>query len=293
MKYNDWAKQYSSGNGSSWPSPQSDGWSFNQPNNSRRGPYQQQATPFLLNPKHAAYINGFKRFSPNGARIGYTIFMLLVAAGTAVVVFLAGRALFENIGLAQTGKQVPAVIVKHYTEDCGDDGTCYHLVASYSVADKTGKLRNYTRDDSVSEDEYRRYTTAPVKVIYLPDNPAVARLVLGEYNAFWPIALNIGSILLALLVGLGFLWGSWKALVKSVRLARYGQMLWGQLEEIKGEEDDGTYSIKVKYSFANPAGDTLTGKASQIRNDLKKAQLPWSGTPLVVLYTDDKTYKVL
>jgi hypothetical protein len=293
MKHNDWAKQYSSQNGSSWPDPQSDGWSFNPPANSSRRSYSPQGTPFLLNPKNAPYINGFKRFSPNGARIGYAIFMLLVAAGTAAIVFLAGRAFVENIALAQAGKQVPAVIVKRYTEDCGDDGTCYHLVAGYAVADKTGKLQNYTRDDSVSEDEYRRYSNAPVKILYLPDNPTVARLVLGEYNTFWPIALNIGSILLALLVGLGFIWGSWKALVKSVRLARYGQMLWGQLEEIKGEEDDGSYSIKVKYSFANPAGYVLTGKASQIRNDLKKEQLPWPATPVVVLYTDDKTYKML
>jgi hypothetical protein len=79
------------------------------------------------------------------------------------------------------------------------------------------------------------------------------------------------------------------------RSPRGKRMLRGEIVSCTGQTDrDGDFTVKIRYRFRSPAsGTTLTAHSSQVRNDLKGATLPGSGTPVAIYYVSDKSYRLL
>jgi hypothetical protein len=84
------------------------------------------------------------------------------------------------------------------------------------------------------------------------------------------------------------------------RLVRDGEVLAGDIVHCTGRTantggDDGSdyYQVTVAYRFRSPAGRELRGKDSAWREDLERAPLPAPGTPVLVVYLEDKTYQLL
>lgn len=85
-------------------------------------------------------------------------------------------------------------------------------------------------------------------------------------------------------------------------LATRGQVVQGELVEIEGysnpiEKADrlDTLTVVVRYQFTSPkSGRTLQGKGRELRTDLSvRAKLPTAGTPVAVLYLNDRRYRLL
>jgi hypothetical protein len=60
------------------------------------------------------------------------------------------------------------------------------------------------------------------------------------------------------------------------------------------DDDDGNYYVQITYRFQSPqSGRTIEGTQQRKRNDLEQTGPPHPGTPVIVLYRDDKTYWML
>jgi hypothetical protein len=78
------------------------------------------------------------------------------------------------------------------------------------------------------------------------------------------------------------------------RLTREGRLLEGQVISCAASHSSETgHSVELRYSFLAPDGRHVEGKRSERRDDLKDAQLPAPGTPVAVLYADEKLHQVL
>jgi hypothetical protein len=81
------------------------------------------------------------------------------------------------------------------------------------------------------------------------------------------------------------------------RLAREGRLIRGAVvktEAVEGDAEDGYgYKVTLHYVFRSPTGHELQGRGSHKRNDLMGKPLPPSGTPILVLYVNDKLHEVL
>jgi hypothetical protein len=54
-----------------------------------------------------------------------------------------------------------------------------------------------------------------------------------------------------------------------------------------------TYVVAVDYRFTPPAGDTIADRAEHDRPDLRRVEPPAAGTPVRVLYLDERTHALL
>jgi hypothetical protein len=78
------------------------------------------------------------------------------------------------------------------------------------------------------------------------------------------------------------------------RLEQFGRLLKGAVVDCKGTTDsDGDHTVTLRYTFSSPANRKMLGTERHTRNDLKRARLPAPGTPLAVLYADDKCHLAL
>jgi hypothetical protein len=78
------------------------------------------------------------------------------------------------------------------------------------------------------------------------------------------------------------------------RFRAEGRLLEGQVVTCSAtQSSESGYLVELSYSFLTPDGRTLEGKGSERREDLKGTPLPMPGTPVSVLYVDNKLHKVL
>ncbi|MGF1507428.1 MAG: hypothetical protein GYB64_15590 [Chloroflexi bacterium] len=106
----------------------------------------------------------------------------------------------------------------------------------------------------------------------------------------------------AVLIGLGvvsalavFAFGGLNA-QKAARLQARGQLVRGEVVKAEGrhrvDRDHGVYVLCLTYRFALH-GKTLTGYAERIRDDLRDETLPEAGTPVAVMVSSKRLYRVL
>jgi hypothetical protein len=69
----------------------------------------------------------------------------------------------------------------------------------------------------------------------------------------------------------------------------------GEAISSKGFVDsDDDYQVTLRYCFQSPiTGKRIEGKDHGQRNALKGIDLPEPGTPLAIMYADDRHYRVL
>ncbi|NWJ95068.1 MAG: hypothetical protein HXX20_04730 [Chloroflexi bacterium] len=117
--------------------------------------------------------------------------------------------------------------------------------------------------------------------------------------SLFPSIVVIFLGLFLIIVGLAFLY----VVARRHYLEKTGQILQGELVSIKGERSNistGSHSnrkrkhiVSASYRFRSPSGRTLEGNNSAARDDLKHHTLPTAGTPVAVLYINDKYFGLL
>ena len=101
--------------------------------------------------------------------------------------------------------------------------------------------------------------------------------------------LLVGPAIVASLV---LVWSAWLSLRYS-RYQRRGRVIQGEVLACTGGDIGNRYTITLRYKFRTPTGKELTGRTSQVREDLKSAALPKPGDPVGVLYVSDALYRLL
>ncbi|MCL4239626.1 MAG: DUF3592 domain-containing protein [Anaerolineae bacterium] len=165
---------------------------------------------------------------------------------------------------------------------------------SYFVRyDYTVGGQSYAGEQRVTESAYEALADgAAVSVRALPDDPAEARLEANSpEDRFrnYLTAVVAGLTLAALLMLLS-------AVLRRRRALRIvpPAVLTGQVVACEGVlDDDGDFKVKVRFRFVTPHGQTLTGQARQIRNDLRDRPMPPLGAPVAVYYRHEQSYRLL
>jgi hypothetical protein len=126
-------------------------------------------------------------------------------------------------------------------------------------------------------------------------------VALMQFVFFILTATSSGSVVLAVLFGL-FLGGIGYALLRNGQKhstwQKSSRIILGELDSIEGRLIDQTLKKKrltsnliiATYKFTNPEGVELSGVATFERNDLINRRLPYSGTPVIVLYKTPKKH---
>lgn len=253
---------------------------------------------FVLNPAHRAYVDGVQdRPSFTGARMSGGCGMLFMIPFVLAGIFVIGLAVSTGVQwwqLRTVGASVDAVVTGFDTSS-DDDGTTYYLLYRFEARDE----RSYEGRASVSSDMYRATNEGDrIRIRYLPGDPRTNRLE----SDISGIPVEVGFLTLFSVCWNVFVIGMFGSMLaqsgKLARLARSGQRVDGTIVNISGSEDsDGDLSVTLHYTFTSPAsGATITGKSSQMRNDLKRTgrkMLPSVATPVVVWYVDERTHLVL
>jgi hypothetical protein len=200
------------------------------------------------------------------------------------------RALYQDELLRQNGVSVEGVIINRRTSTAKT--TSYYITYGYSAANQ----QFHTQEVHVSENTYASHPEGmPVSVVYLPSDPNVSMLT-GE-DADYSERNKV------LLFGLGWLGIAFIGLSAAIWKMRE-QRLWVQKSRImqgivcesqghQAGEKLRYFKLTIRYRFVSPSGIELFGRQSEARDDLAYQALPKPGTPVAVLYLDDKHYKML
>lgn len=150
----------------------------------------------------------------------------------------------------------------------------------------------YSGEQDVSREFYDTLAQdTPVEVIYLPDDPNQSRLDDSRSPenerrlqlAYVAAGLTVMIVLLFVL-----------SAVQRRRPERDKHLIRGQVVSITGHRDnDGDFNIKLRYRFQPPGAREIVDQTSQIRNDLDPRNLPAPGTPIVVYYQNEHSYRLL
>jgi hypothetical protein len=241
---------------------------------------------FLLNPDNERYLSGRSK-KPGGPFTGcFVLFMIpFVFAG----LFIIGWAINEWNDwriLSSSGVTTQGKVIDRRTET--DEGSRdYYVTYRFSHNDTI-----YTREQSVSHKFYdNSWRDSSVTVLYSPDNPQTSRL--GD-SISPPILITLFVMLWNGLVSL-FMFIAISEARKARYLARRGQVIYGVIASRRGYEDsDRDFHIEVNYEFVSPqTGGIMREQVDRTRYDLDEYTLPSAGTPVAVLYANDKNFTLL
>lgn len=254
------------------------------------GDIMQATSVFLAEPSNAKLLTGEKK------RIGNSFVMFLIALIFIVAAVVAGYFLYtrysQHQALLTEGKQTRGIVTDGFEETSRNfyviESKRYRIEYRYTIAGQT-----YTGGQDIDGALYEElFLQSPVTIVFLPSNPGVSELG-GEFaddTEYRNALLILGSLtLVALLAAAGFLFRD----VRNRRLSSQGQILNGTLLSAAGQYYRRTLNVTFRYEFRSPLGTTITGSRTVKRNDLKKAPVPVSGTPIKVLYVNDKLHRIL
>lgn len=241
--------------------------------------------PFLLNPSNAPLVEQErarrakrKKTARWTFRLGALLLLLMAVLWGVLVPQWVRWFQFERDGVTV------AASVTALEED--DDR--YTVRYGYQVGEQ-----EYAGEQRVTESAYDALAGgAALSVTYLPDDPADVRLEADSpEDRFrnYLTAVVAGLTLAALLMLLS-------AVLRRRRALRIvpPAVLTGQVVACEGAlDDDGDYKVKVRFRFLTPQGQTLSGQARQIRNDLRDRPLPPVGAPVAVYYRHEQSYRLL
>ena len=242
--------------------------------------------PFLLNPSNAPLVEQERERRARRRKTGRWTFVAgaLLLLWVAVIWGALVPYWVRWFEYERDGVNVPGVVEERLQPGEND----YRVRYRYTVGDS-----DYMGEQRVTRAEYDRLAEGvPVTVIVLPDKPADAWLVANTPEGWlrnWLTALVAALTGLALSLLL-------LAITRRRRAMRIEApaILTGQLIACEGAvDDDGDYKVRVSFRFRSPSGQTLTGQARQIRNDLRTRPLPPVGAPVAVYYRNDRSYRML
>ena len=248
---------------------------------------------FLVNPANQKIVARLTRAAPrprSGRLILLLVGLLLLATGLLLGWVLPGW--IEWYRLEQDGARTLGYTLGLDVRASGD-ATHYYVTYSFSTDRGNPGAPIYTGEQRVRERIFRALATdTPIEVVFVRGDPMISRLTHAnpadmQRNRFTLAAAGLLALTLLLLL---------LRAVQTRRASRSAgkQILWGRALACTGRMDeDGDFYLKLRYSFRTPAGETITGQLSQIRNDLKRTRLPEPGTPLAIYYRSNASYRVL
>lgn len=242
--------------------------------------------PFLLNPSNAPLVEQERERRARRRKTGRWTFLagavllLLMAVMWGVLVPYWAR----WFSYWQDGVSIQGVV----EERSQPAENVYRLRVRYPLNEI-----EYVAEQRVTRAEFERLVEgSPVTVIVRPDDPAEPWLRARSPEGWlrnWLTALVAALTLLALLLMLSAI----RRRRRALRIEAPA-ILTGQLIACEGVMDeDGDYKVRVSFRFRSPSGQTLTGQARQIRNDLRSRPLPPVGAPVAVYYRHDRSYRLL
>ncbi|MDX2140881.1 MAG: hypothetical protein SF123_22545 [Chloroflexota bacterium] len=137
---------------------------------------------------------------------------------------------------------------------------------------------------------------------YLPDMPALSRLIDPLFRPEGVPLLSLMTVGAALFLSVSIVWWIRRELAQArqlrgryERLRRDGQIMAGEVVDIErkfvGRQRE--HIILLHYRFTTPDGRTLTGTQRKSRLDLRAQLPPVAGTPIRVLYAGDDAHVAL
>jgi hypothetical protein len=241
---------------------------------------------FLLDPRHAPFVNGE---SPYLHDIQLSWFQRLTIFGlVAASLFLAWSAIFADDNETVVYQVEADVIAREITGT--EFNPRYQL--TYTYTDHEGDM--HTVERIVEEAIYDRTAVDPRLTVEYEDGRNQRAEPISPEAEFANLSPTL-LVLIALIIGI--VWSGYFWLLRPQRindtLTSHGQLCDGRLENIWPTHAGRDYIVNVKYKFDTPAGKLLVGYDDGVRQDLQSNRLPTPGTPIRVLYVDDKLYRLM
>jgi hypothetical protein len=266
---------------------------------------------FLLDPANRDFLDpGRYHFWRHGRIFAIVLVTLLVVLVPVLIVLQNVGGFVRELQLVGSNDTVHGEIIDQRTVSSGAGGQAitYYLTYRFNPPNKNSVI---TREQLVSKATYQRLGKgANVDVRYVTANPEISALA-GDsldntlQNSRYQMA-GIGLIG-TLLAGI-FAIRQLTRVKEDFRLKRSGRLLIGHINKCTGRLKAtsrsfdannyggairGNFIIDIYYRFRIPNGHEIRKREVRKRNDLINTPLPGPGTPLAVLYLDDKHYQVL
>jgi len=266
---------------------------------------------FLLDPHNHSILKGERR-SWKGILLTHKSVAFL-ALSLLCCVYAFGQGIAQSLAYRQLSES-GAITQGEITSRQRDAMTGRTFAAKYFVTFRYRPLEQnitFTNEQMVDKTTFDRLVEGTrVEVHYVTANPTIATLVGLEQAAAFNSAAYFLAIfgLLGLLLTTIFLVPGLVALWKVETLMRRGRLLPGQVlacrryitaastslnPRVYGSALQGKFFIELSYRFRAPTGQEIRATMRRERNDLRTSRLPGFGTPVKVLYLDDKRYAVL
>ncbi len=261
--------------------------------------YRSETYYFLLTPRHEKFIAGGVKF--------HSLSMpqrIITWIGTFIIIlwwfFFCGLPAFRSI-LYQVAS-VPATATIRQMEERPIKGS-----PSYFITYTFNAINNETVFVDVPYALYSQWHSGDsIPIRYIPNFSDISALTedifAGRRRAFDLIA----GIIFFIICGKVFQQVYVPMWRENRILNRSGKILQGEITEITSLDRDLTlfhwnqirfqwklHWIILSYSFIEPEGNTISGKTSDVRNELRDKPLPPPHTPLLILYAAKEHHTVL
>lgn len=249
---------------------------------------------FLFNPRNAGFLDDTRRrlYSHRTAFLLALGFWGCIALGFGGLILYVGQIGLQNQALLDSdGVNVQATVLSKTTtvRSTNKKGEVTSLNYHITYQFRTSDSQLMTLNAQVSEAAYQQYENgSPLGVRYLPSNPRINRIegevdITPQMMVFGGVAFVIGLILMGIIVGY------W---MRSRRLERDGQIIWGRVVESKRKKNPrGPYYLEITYKFTSPEGTELQKTETSFHAAQINAQPYWK--TVAVLYVNDRLYRAL
>jgi hypothetical protein len=244
---------------------------------------------FILNRSNQNFAFGnSRRLAQRGAFLIF-ILMLLILGGVGV--FSAPK-MIAGLKLNSSGVASSAIVSDLYTRvSRGKSGTTTNYYVNFRFRDSSA--RTHTIVQKISSTTYRKLARdMEVPIRYVPDDPKTAELS-GPYTDRSDVDSSVTIWLAVVAFSAPVMFFSLWNYFRTLRLQRRGEVLQGRLTNIQSKRYKGNLNVSVTASFTSPSGRTFTVKDTATRNDLKPAANVPNGTPVAVVYVNDRCYRLL
>src|SRR5258708_18221579 len=211
--------------------------------------------------------------------------LLIVAVGVG---YVFGSNISRANAAEQCGTATQAIVTDGYSSTSNKGGTSYYIDYELKV---DGQV--YKKHVGIGIDLYNRLLIGDaVQVKYLPSDPNVSVLTGSDKD---DTDRNSGILALVIVLPICLIISGLILLNdrKNRRLSK-GQLLPGTVVGAPGRSGSrGSYLVTIDYRFTSPYGQETTRGQAGNRPDLRKTALPAAGTPVTVLYVDDKLQRLM
>ena len=254
-------------------------------------PVQEKSTVemFLVNPRNEDFVRGRADKPAREPAMSCMLLFLVpfVLAGVLVATWTVIQ-WRDWVVLSVSSATTTGYFTDRSTSE-SDDSTTYHASYRYVVDDY-----EYKRKEQVS---YTLYSRAEVggstQVLYFTRDPNIATLDLA-YNNTLRLFLTVFALFWNGFIGILF-FGGIRGIILNKKLAKSGRVTFGQITALTSNYDsDNDYHIEIKYAFESPVSGNLIRDKYKFQDNSRKGQrLPGAGISVAILFSSDKTYRLL